>query len=246
MRGATQHANSGGETYPVIAVCGLAFEAAIAAGPGVVTLCGPGSERLAAQLEYLLVHEVRQCRGIISFGTAGGLDPALPPGACVIAKEIATVAERFAVDAAWLRALQACLPEATQGTLAGVNHPMLDVGDKARLWQGSGACTVDMESHRAALIAQHHGVPFAACRVVIDPAHRSLPAAVTAALRDDGTIAFMQILRALAAHPRQMPALIRLASDAGAAKQTLRAVHSRMGVAFAMPPHPGQQYAADR
>jgi hopanoid-associated phosphorylase len=243
MRDATQPVNSGGAgAYPVIAVCGLAFEAAIAAGPGVVTLCGLGSERLAARLEDLIVHEVRQCRGIISFGTAGGLDPALPPGACVIADEIAIHAERFPVDASWLRSLRACLPEATQGTLAGVNQPMHDAAEKARLWQSSGAYAVDMESHRAALIAQRHRVPFAACRVVLDPAHRTLPAAATAGLRDDGTMALMQILRALATRPGQLSALIRLASDAATAKRALRAVRSHMGVAFAMPPRAGQQY----
>lgn len=240
MRDATRAVGSreAGAT-PVIAVCGLKFEAAIAAGPGVMTLCGVGSERLAARLEDLIVQDARPCRGIISFGTAGGLDPALPPGACVIADGIVSPAGRLPVDAHWLRALQACLPEAIQGVLAGVDQPIRDAADKARLWQSSLARTVDMESHRAALIAQRHGVPFAACRVVVDPAHRGLPVAATAGLRDDGTAALMQILRALAAHPGQLPALLQLASDAGAAKRTLRAVRSRTGGSFALPPHPG-------
>jgi hopanoid-associated phosphorylase len=210
-----------------------------------VTLCGLGSERLAARLEELIGQAARPCRGIISFGTAGGLEPALPPGACVIADEIAAPAGRYPVDAGWLRALQACLPEATRGTLAGVDQPMFGAADKARLWQSSGARAVDMESHRAALVAQRHGVPFAACRVVVDPAHRSLPAAATAGLREDGTTALMQVVRALAAHPGQLPALIRLASDADAAKRTLRVVRARVGRAFAMPLYPGRQYAAN-
>lgn len=247
MRDTAQSVDSeGAGVHPVIAVCGLAFEAAIAAGPGVVTLCGLGSERLAARLEDLLVQGGRQYRGIISFGIAGGLNPALPPGTCVIADEIAAVAERFPVDAGWLRTLRACLPEAAQGTLAGVDHPLFKVADKARLWQSSGACAVDMESHRAALMAQRYGVPFAACRVVADPAHRSLPPAATAGLRDDGTAELMRILRALAIHPGQLPALIRLASDTGAAKRTLRAVRAQTGTAFAMPPYPGRRHAAGR
>jgi hopanoid-associated phosphorylase len=232
--------------YPVIAVCGLEFEAAIAAGPGVVTLCGPGAKHLAARLEALVLQEGRRCRGIISFGTAGGLDPALPPGACVIADEIAAPAGRFSADYDWMQALRACLPEAIVGTLAGVDQPLLDAADKARLWRSSGACAVDMESHRAALVAQRYGVPFAACRVVIDPANRSLPAAALVGLRDDGRPALMPILRALAMCPWQFPALIRLASDAVAAKRTLRAVRSRMDMALAMPPHPGVQGVADR
>ena len=237
-----QSVSSEGAGYSVIAVCGLAFEAAIAAGPGVITLCGPGSRRMTAGLEDLVRQEGRRCRGIISFGTAGGLDPALPPGACVIADQIATSDGRFSVDCGWMQALRTCLPEAILGTLAGVDRPLLDAADKARLWRSSGACAVDMESHRAALVAQRYGVPFAACRVVIDPANRSLPAAAVAGLRDDGTPALISILRALARRPWQLPALIRLASDAGAAKRTLRAVRSRM----AMSPHPDEQGAVDR
>ena len=225
-------------TDPVIVVCGMAFEAEIAQGPGVVTLCGLGSERLAARLEALLTQGAaagQRYRGIISFGTAGGLDPVLPPGACVLASEIVTSDGRLAVDPAWLSALRACLPQATAGALAGVNQPLADAEDKARLWHSSGAHSVDMESHRAGLVAHLHGVPFAACRVVVDPAHRSLPSSATVGLRDDGSTAIMPILRALAAHPGQLPALIRLAADAGAAKRTLRAVRTQIGAAFAVP-----------
>jgi hopanoid-associated phosphorylase len=220
---------------PVIAVCGLAFEAAIAAGPGVVTLCGGNPDRLEARLQRLLEQEARQCRGIISFGTAGGLHPALRPGACVIADTIMIRAERVSVDPDWLRALRSCLPDATGGTLAGVNQPVLDAADKLRMWQSSGACAVDMESHRAALIAQRHDVPFAVCRVVIDPAHRSVPPIATAGLRDDGTTALLQMVGALAVRPGQLPALLRLALDAAAARRSLRAIRSRLGEAFALP-----------
>ncbi|MEN3291293.1 MAG: hypothetical protein V7642_546 [Burkholderiales bacterium] len=253
MRNAAQRVNPGAaDPCSVIAVCGLAFEAAIAAGPGIVTVCGLGSERLAARVEKSLAQEARQCRGIISFGIAGGLDPALRPGACVIADEIVEIVEivtparRFPVDAGWLQALRTCVPDATQGTVAGVDQPMLDAADKARLRQSSGARAVDMESHRAALIAQRHGVPFAACRVVADPAHRSLPSTAAVGLRDDGTMALMQTLRCLMRQPGQLPALIRLASDAWAAQRTLRAVRSHMGVALAMPRHPGHTEAGDR
>jgi hopanoid-associated phosphorylase len=223
---------------PVIVVCGMAFEAQLAQGPGVVTLCGLGSERLAARLEALLAQGAaagQRYRGIISFGTAGGLDRALPPGACVVASEIVTADQRLAVDPRWMSALFACLPQAIQGPLAGVNQPLTDADGKARLWRSSGAHAVDMESHRAALIAQRHGLPFAACRVVVDPAHRSLPSSATVGLRDDGSTAIVPILRALAAHPGQLSALLQLARDAGAAKRTLREVKIRTGAAFAMP-----------
>jgi hopanoid-associated phosphorylase len=216
---------------PVLVVCGMAFEAALAAGPGVVTLCGPG----AAGLEQLFACGAPACRGIISFGVAGGLDPALRPGACVLADAIVTPGGRFPVDADWLAALRACLPRALPGTLAGADRPLCDAPAKARLWRGSGACAVDMESHRAALIAQQHGLPFAACRVVADPAHRSLPPGALAGVRDDGTMALIPVLRALARRPGQLAAFMRLASDAYAGRRGLRAARLLVGDAFSVP-----------
>jgi hopanoid-associated phosphorylase len=209
----------------------MAFEAAIAAGPGVVTLCGPG----AAGLARLPAGGAPAWRGIISFGTAGGLDPALRPGTCVLAEAIVTGAGRFPVDARWLGALRACLPQAQQGTLAGVERPLCDAAAKLGLWRGSGACAVDMESHRAALFAQQLGLPFAACRVVADPGHRNLPRGAIAGMREDGTMALMPVLRALALEPGQLATMMRLVADAYAARRSLRAARAGVGVGFGMP-----------
>jgi hypothetical protein len=45
-----------------------------------------------------------------------------------------------------------------------------------------------MESHIAAEIAAAHQIPFAACRVIIDAAHRALPSAAGAALDSNGSV----------------------------------------------------------
>ena len=219
----------------VVAICGLAFEAEIAAGPGVITLCGPGSGALATRLEALLAQHGRACRGIISFGTAGGLDPVLQPGACVLSERVVTPDMDFPVDGDWLDALRACLPEARTGTLASVDHAVADVAAKARLWRSSGACAVDMESHRAALLARRHGLPFAACRVIVDPADRHVPSAAVAGVNADGTVALSRLLGELALHPGQLAGCIRLAFDAAAARRQLRAVRLATGAAFALP-----------
>jgi hopanoid-associated phosphorylase len=236
MQEAPPHLPREARRAPVIAVCGLAFEAGIAAGPGVVTLCGLGSEQLAARLEELIARPGPPCRGIVSFGTAGGLDPALRPGTCVIAEAVVTPQARFPVDADWLQALRARLPAAIPGLLAGVDAPLADAAGKARLRQLSGACIVDMESHRAARIALRHGLPFAACRVVVDPAQRGLPPAALVGVREDGSTALLQILRALARQPGQLPWLMQLGLDAWAARQSLRAVRARLGSGFSLPP----------
>jgi len=216
---------------PVLAVCGLAFEAAIAAGPDVVTACGPRAARLAAHL----LQDARGWAGVISFGCAGALDPGLPAGACVLASGVWTRQGVLPTDPAWLHALAARLPGARLGCVAGLDEPLLAGADKMRLWRDSGACAVDMESHVAALAAQRHGLPFAACRVVLDPAGRIVPPCALAGMRDDGTSALLPLLRALAASPRELGPLRALAVDAWRARRTLREVRERLGPKLGAP-----------
>ncbi|TFW31603.1 phosphorylase [Massilia horti] len=215
---------------PLIAVCGLPFEAAIAHGPGVVTVCATGGA-VAARLAALL-DDAPGCCGIISFGCAGGLDPALRPGDCVLAEAVVTETGSMHAHRGWVDALQARLPRARRGVLAGATAPVADAAAKARLWRDDGMCAVDMESHHAALAAQAHGVPFAACRVVLDPAHRALPCCATAGLREDGTTALLPLLRALASLPGEVPALAMLAADLWSARRALRGVRDDAGPLF--------------
>ena len=220
-------------TLPLLALSGLDFEARIAAGDGVIAVCGVGSAALAEQLEQIAA---RGCSGIISFGTAGGLAPTLVPGDCVLADTvIGNPQQRWATDAKWLSALHARLPHAHLGAIAGVGVPITSVAAKQELWKGSTALAVDMESHWAAQVAQRHGVPFAVCRVVVDPAQRSLPSSATVGLQADGSTAILPILRALAAHPGELPALLKLARDAGAARASLKRIRAELGLRFALP-----------
>jgi hopanoid-associated phosphorylase len=224
-----------GEAPAVVAVCGLAFEAALVAGPQVAVLCAPGALCLGGRLQDLLRAQARPWRGVISFGCAAGLDPALAPGTCVLAETIVTAAGAIPVDAAWLRELSACLPAAVRGTLAGVDLPLCDPAAKAALRAASGACAADMESHVVAALAQQHGLRFAACRVVLDPAWRSVPSCALAGMCADGTNALGPLLGALGARPSQLPALAALAVDACVARRTLRTVRKRLSGALAVP-----------
>lgn len=263
------------EPLPVLAACGLAFEAALADGPGVVAVCGPGSGRLAERLDALLdgrrdtrpalrhterLNEGLHARaavqlaaeaagetedrpacdgpvwaGILSFGCAGALDPGLASGTCILATGVQTADGFLCADAAWLRSLALRLPQAVHGELAGVEAPLTSARDKTGLWRSSGACAVDMESHAAARIAQRHGLPFAACRVVLDPAWRSVPPCALAGMRPDGGSAPWLLLRALAAAPAELRPLCLLACDAWRARRALARVRARLGKRLAAP-----------
>jgi hopanoid-associated phosphorylase len=215
---------------PVLAVTGLAWEARIAAGAGVRTLAGGGDARaLAARLEREAAHAC----AIVSFGVAGGLAAGLAPGTCVLARAITTRDGRFACDEAWTRAMHGRLPGAILGAIAGRDDVLAAAAGKRALHAATNALAVDTESHVAAAIAAAHGLPFAALRVVVDPAARGLPPAALVAPRPGGAVDHARVLRSLARRPSQLPLLMRTALDARTAQRALRRARSRLGARFA-------------
>jgi hypothetical protein len=206
----------------------MPFEAAIADGPGVVGVCGPGPWRVAQRLHGMLDGTVSWA-GIISFGCAGGLDPDLASGDCVVATGVLTPDGIVATDPDWARALLQRLPGARPGLIAGTDAPLATTAAKVALWRDAGAAAADMETHAAALAARRHGLPFAACRVVLDPAWRNVPAAALAGLDTGGVWA---VLRGLAVAPGQIPSVCALAREAWVARRVLLQARTRLGPAL--------------
>jgi adenosylhomocysteine nucleosidase len=210
---------------PFIAVTGLAFEARIVAGPGVTVICGGGQLQLRRSLEAT----IRQgCRGVLSFGIAGGLAPHLRPGSCIVARNIVTETARYESNFAWAQSLLrvansggCARPDVSFGDIAGSDVPLACTSAKRALHEKTGAIAVDMESHVAARIAAEHRVPFAAFRVVTDPSHRALPPAALVATRAEGTVDIHAVIVSLLRHPKQVPMLIRVALDSWTARQAL-------------------------
>ncbi|MGU3359769.1 phosphorylase [Methylobacterium sp. M6A4_1b] len=222
---------------PVLAVTGLAKEARLAAGPGVLAVgAGGNPERLRA---LLAARPTPGCRAVVSIGIAGGLDPALVPGDVLVATAIVTPARRYRTDpaiaAAWMRALAGSGPTVRDGVLAGVDAAVLDVAAKAALRDATGSAGVDMESHVAAAYAERYGLPFAALRIVCDPADRAIPAFAAQALKPDGEPDILAVLAAITRQPSQIPALIRLARDSGRAFRSLTRCRARLGTALGVP-----------
>ncbi len=202
----------------MIAVTGLKAEAKLAAGPQVHAMSGGGDgARLARDLDAASA----QAGAIISFGVAGGLAPGLAPGSVLVARRVFVEdGAPICADPAWARALAAALG-APIVDFAGVDAPVADRAGKRALHLATGAHVVDMESHIAGRAAAARNIPFAALRVVADPAERQLPHAALVAMRPDGAIAFGALMRSLARDPSQIAALVRTARDARAAFSAL-------------------------
>jgi len=200
---------------PILAVTGLAAEARIASGRGVIAVAGGGDPaRLALLVQAAMARGVR---AVISFGIAGGLRPGLGAGTVVIARAVDDGETRVEAAPAWVERLARALPHAHLADIAGVDAAVCGAADKAELYRRTGADAVDMESHVAARLAASNGLPFAALRVVADPAERAIPPAALAGMRHDGSTDIGAVLRSLGGRPGQLPGLIRTALDARAA-----------------------------
>jgi adenosylhomocysteine nucleosidase len=216
----------------VIAVTGLAFEARIAAGRGVDVLCATERSRL---LEWLEASTANECSGIISFGIAGGLDRRLSPGDWVVASSVVTDTGQFPADPSWARRLVSMVPGSIHAAISGVDAPLADPAAKLRLHHSHGTVAVDMESHVAARIAAARNLPFAACRVILDPASRRLPPAALVPLCRDGTPDLGGVLRSLARDPIQVCGLLRIIADAWSARSALKRDRRSLGDGLGFP-----------
>ena len=209
---------------PVLVVTGLVQEARIAAGPGMMVICSSSDPQ---QLRALLtVFDPTSIRGVISFGVAGGLDPTLKAGDIVVATEVT------AGDARWFAGLslgEEQIARATlkrrrvvRGVLAGAEEVIVAQARKAALRMTTGAAAVDMESHIAAAYAADYGLPFAALRVISDPAHRTLPSLAKDAIKPNGDIDLAMILRGIARNPRALRGLVSTGIEFNRALRSLR------------------------
>jgi adenosylhomocysteine nucleosidase len=215
----------------VVAVTCLALEARIALGPGVSVICNQGSHLVAA-VEAAIA---RGAAGVISFGIAGGLAPDLVAGDWIVGSAVRTGQESYSTDRAWARILLEALPGAIHADIVGMDVPIAGASEKRRLHARTGAVAVDTESHIAARIAAAHRIPFAACRAIIDSAHRDLPPAAMVGLRPDGTPDVLAVFRSVAKQPSQLPALIRTAVDARIAGGALRRGRRQLGAGLGFP-----------
>lgn len=183
---------------------------------------GPGPRRADAAARQLLA---TGCDALLSFGLAGGLAPALHPGALIVATSVHTSngealnCDRSLHDAL-LRSLKAS--GARSASLYGADTPIVTHADKRALYETLGVAAVDMESAAIGRAAGEASCPFAVLRCVVDPAHFTLPRAALAGMAEDGSNRPLATAAVVLMHPFELPDLIRLALWYGGALRTLR------------------------
>jgi adenosylhomocysteine nucleosidase len=216
----------------ILVVTGATFEAEIAAGEGITTLCsGAHPLRLRSMLADI---DPGRFRAVISFGLAGGLHPTLRPGDLIIADQIIAGSKTWQTTPTLTNALHRASSRPRRVNVVGAEATVMDPASKAALRVATGASAVDMESHVAAEFAIHNHLPWGVLRAICDPAHRALPAIATAGLKPDGQIDLVATLKSVARNPLQIPALIRTGIDTAIAVSALRRARGLLGLGFGL------------
>ena len=193
---------------------GLEAEARIARRLGGLVEVGGGDAQGAAAACARLI--AKGVRSLISFGLAGGLHPALRPGALVIPDVV------LSQDGHWPThpPLAARLGQVGGAMFSG-GAVLVTAAEKEALFTRTGAAAVDLESAAVAEAAGRHALPFAVLRAICDPASRSLPQAALVALDGDGKISTGAVMREAMKRPAEFAALVVLGTDAARARRAL-------------------------
>ena len=152
--------------------------------------------------------------GLVSWGTAGALDPRLQPGALVIYDTVRTISgDSYACDPSWraklARALSPLNPIDGSGFTS--EHALATAVEKTAIREQFDCVALDMESAAVGKHAIAAGIPFAAVRVIVDPVDFDIPRAALAALGPDGEPRAWPVVRSLIRRPHELPALLKLA-----------------------------------
>ncbi|GAB4283876.1 MAG: hypothetical protein Kow0092_38540 [Deferrisomatales bacterium] len=207
------------------------------AGRGVLLLGGVGPLRAGLAARALVRRGVG---GLVSWGVAAGLCPAVGPGAVVIPETvIGPDGCEYRCDRRWRSQLLlrlAGVVRVHRGPLAGAAGELRGTEPKRALHRATGAVAADMESAAVARVACGSSVPFLAVRAVVDPAGFAVPACALRGVDGLGQRRLLRLLGALVEHPREAAGLVRLAVSYGRALGALRTVGRAAGPGMGLLP----------
>lgn len=230
-------------------VTGLAFEAELLRpylSDAMLVACAGLAPGAAARAGAKLVED--GATALMSFGIAGGIDPAVQAGTAIIATDIRGV-EMIVCDLEWCKRLGKSFlspsphpsphrgrhicrgAERSEGVrgikIAALAHAVRVLTSptvKAQLFADTGAVAADMESYGVAEVAKARGLPFTALRVVADTARDSVPPVAVQSMGMDGRVRLGASIVGALTHPTQIPELIRLGRRTATATKVLAAL----------------------
>ena len=168
-----------------------------------VAVSGVGQSRMRNLLESLSGDDVTYW---ISIGFAGGLDPALHPGDCIIGNKVINSSGGV------YSCQDECVPATTDSShiLYCADKVVATQQEKSRLFETTGASAVDMESAAVAWYAQKRGERFAWIRVISDAAGDMVPEAVFDCISKDGFPSSLAAIKTILFNPLTLKPFIKL------------------------------------
>ena len=177
----------------------------------ILKVAGPGIENATRAAEELLG---AGCEALLSWGLAGGLNPAMDPAQLLIGSAtVSDSGELRATDDGLRRELLIRLSPLTvaTGSFYTASRAISSIREKADLHAAHAADVVDMESAAIARVAAAANAKFAAIRCIVDPAGFALPVAAEKALDTNGRLPLATVAYHLLRHPDEIFPLLKLA-----------------------------------
>ena len=188
-------------------------------------LCGIGSESATRGAEQLVARGVR---GLVSFGTAGGLAPGLAPGAVLLPGRVETADGVLCTHEEWRIHVRDRLTAAglnmAFGNMTEADTVIATPGRKAALGALRNAAAVDMESAAVLRVATRHGLPALVLRVILDPLEMEVPAFVLRQSDNYGRTNLPGVVLELLRVPARLPALLQVNRAFRAAARSMRSI----------------------
>jgi hopanoid-associated phosphorylase len=215
----------------------MRFEAQTAAGLGITCLYGLNAVELEQRLCDLLDSLTSDPpKGLISFGTMGGLAPGIETGQWIVARSVIDPkGYTYPTDPGWSTALLRVCRSARYAPVIGSDRPVLHPEDKRQVNQMTGAYAVDMESHIVARVAKRYNLPFVVARVVLDESHEAVPPIALEGVTPDGNTHVIPVVKALIRQPQALMPLLRLARASMRSRRALDQGRALFGLELGFP-----------
>jgi adenosylhomocysteine nucleosidase len=178
---------------------------------------GMGMENARRVSDALLTHPYQFC---ITAGFAGSLGEKHSVGDILVAQAVQELGKSKILQCSRNLVYGARDDGATLAKLFLTSgHVVATREEKKQLAPFADA--VDMESFAIVSVAQRHKKAVVAIRVISDSMRHDVPANVSAMVDEKGQVTIGGVIRYVARHPLQLPALIRLGRDSRTAAEAL-------------------------
>lgn len=168
------------------------------------------------------------CDALLSFGIAGGLSPEVSAGQVILSSSVVLPnGESVHTDSGWRQRLVDKLSTDNPVVIdvtSGSETIVADISEKNVLHRNTKGIAVDMESHRVAMVAREHTLPFLVIRAVSDAHNQSIPKSALGVIDVTGRPGYVKVMSEILRRPADIPKLIRLSGDTRQALSNLRRV----------------------